>query len=76
MNRCYRGSCGTDNADRLGGEAGERAAEQAEAAGSLPSEERSLGVGRAVLAGRLELRSWAGGPNAKPVLVFLSQRRW
>lgn len=36
MNRCYRGSCGTDHADRLGSEAGERAAEQAEAAGSLP----------------------------------------
>lgn len=31
------------------------------------------GWAEVVLTWRLELRSWAGGPNAKPVLAFLSQ---
>lgn len=34
------------------------------------------GMAEVVLAWRLEFGSWAGGPNAKLVLAFLSQRRW
>lgn len=34
------------------------------------------GVAGVVLDWRLEIGSWAGGPNAKLVLAVLSQRRW
>ena len=36
----------------------------------------TVGLTEVVLPWRLELERWAGGPSAKPVVAFLSRRRW